>query len=412
METVRDPHLVTKETHAGPALRKHVAEFAELLVRDYLSKQGLSKTLAEMDNEGEELGRAKPTMTGWSTMAELIRLTDLLRANEAAGNESVDTILEVLAKELARESSVKMRKPVTLTVLRSAPSCAERARTTELRATLTRTGGNYGNPDPPKKKKVKQKTQPIPPAPTLKPGELKGNPSTLARPVSKFDIKKQHGVKLQPGAPRHLAQSLSAERWIPMDTRERMLRREFAETKLSLDKLKARADFEKNETKHHKLSELEQNGVEERYGIARKRACGLCRMEYSRVNLVCEVPIKAIDDLRKMWSEEFTPHPKHVKECAKGKFRAFTYDRVGVCTMCAQFFRVGQQEVYRPSVEARNAEKRRRAQKHSNELDKRFWDPVKQLDADRKDQLLGTAAAEIDVPGVRVPAAPLAVDKD
>ena len=80
--------------------------------------------------------------------------------------------------------------------------------------------------------------------------------------------------------------------------------------------------------------------------------------------------------------------------------------------MCAQFFRVGQQEIYRPSVEARNAEKRRRAQKRHDDLDKRFWDPVKQLDADRKDQLLGTAAAEIDVPGVRVPAAPLAVDKD
>ena len=28
--------------------------------------------------------------------------------------------------------------------------------------------------------------------------------------------------------------------------------------------------------------------------------------------------------------------------------------------MCAQFFKVGQQEVYRPSVEARNAEKRLR----------------------------------------------------
>ena len=139
METVRDPHLVTKETHAGPALRKHVAEFAELLVRDYLSKQGLSRTLNEMDAESEEIGRSKPTMTGWATMAELIRLTDLLRANEAAGNESVDTILEVLAKELARESSVKMRKPVTLTVLRSAPSCAERARTTLTLTTLTLT---------------------------------------------------------------------------------------------------------------------------------------------------------------------------------------------------------------------------------------------------------------------------------
>ena len=109
METVRDPHLVTKETHAGPALRKHVAEFAELLVRDYLSKQGLSRTLNEMDVESEEIGRTKPTMAGWATMAELIQLTHLLRANEAA-TDRVDTILEVLAKELARESSVKMRK--------------------------------------------------------------------------------------------------------------------------------------------------------------------------------------------------------------------------------------------------------------------------------------------------------------
>jgi hypothetical protein len=80
--------------------------------------------------------------------------------------------------------------------------------------------------------------------------------------------------------------------------------------------------------------------------------------------------------------------------------------------MCAQFFRIGQQEVYRPSLEAKNKEARRKASKLSDVLDKRFWDPVKQLDADRRDQLLGTAAAEIDAPGVRVPAAPLAVDMD
>ena len=40
METVRDPHLVTKETHAGPALRKHVAEFAELLVETTSRSKG------------------------------------------------------------------------------------------------------------------------------------------------------------------------------------------------------------------------------------------------------------------------------------------------------------------------------------------------------------------------------------
>ena len=83
------------------------------------------------------------------------------------------------------------------------------------------------------------------------------------------------------------------------------------------------------------------------------------------MNLVCEVPIKAIDDFRKMWSEEFTPHPRHVKECAKGKFRAFTYDRIGVCTMCAQFFRVGQQEGVSAVGRARTRETRRPGQKLS-----------------------------------------------
>ena len=150
----------------------------------------------------------------------------------AKGERGADdcTILEVLAKG-TRKRIVGQNAEARHThrIPRSAPSCAERARTTELRATLTRTGGNYGHPDPPKKKKTKQKTQPIPPAPTLKLKE--GNPSTLSRPVSNYVIK-PHGVKVQPGAPRHLAQSLSAERWIPMDTRERMLRREFAETKL------------------------------------------------------------------------------------------------------------------------------------------------------------------------------------
>ena len=108
METVRDPHLVTKETHAGPALRKHVAEFAELLVRDYLSKQGLSKTLARWTEQ--EIGRTKPTMTGWATMAELIRPTDLLRANEAATDE-VTRSSRCLAKELPENRRSRCGSP-------------------------------------------------------------------------------------------------------------------------------------------------------------------------------------------------------------------------------------------------------------------------------------------------------------
>ena len=115
----------------------------------------------------------------------------------------------------------------------------------------------------------------------------------------------------------------------------------------------SRKNFVETDKLHHRLSELEQNQTEERYGIKKKKRCGLCHLEYSLINLVLSVPFKAVQDLRNTWAEEFETHKAHVKECSR-THKAFTYDQVGVCVLCSQFFQLGQQDMYRPSYEKRS----------------------------------------------------------
>ena len=225
-----------------------------------------------------------------------------------------------------------MRKPVTLTVLRSSPLLRRKGPNNGAQSDSNKNGRQLWTPRPAKEEENKAKDA----AHSARAFHQTqgGQPVLLYRGPSRITCHKPHGVKVQPGAPRHLAQSLSAERWIPMDTRESACcGGSSPRPNSALDKLKARADFEKNDLNTTNCQSSNRTAWKAQWDRP-EEGLWVMSMEYSRVNLVCEVPIKAIDDLRKMWSEEFTPHPRHVKECAKGKFRAFTYDR-SVCARCA-----------------------------------------------------------------------------
>ena len=60
-----------------------------------------------------------------------------------------------------------------------------------------------------------------------------------------------------------------------------------------------------DKARRQKLTDLEQNHAEELRGIARKKKCGLCLLEYSNVNLVLTVPYKAVVDIRTTWIEAY-----------------------------------------------------------------------------------------------------------
>lgn len=412
MESVVDePNFALDPREAG-ALRQHIGEFSEMLVRDFLRGRGLDETLATLDAESASHGARAPTMESWKSMASLLGLVELMQANADAPGGGYPSILEVLAKELVRETNIKMRRPVTMTVLHGAPSCAEQ-RSASL-AQLTRTGPGPGDDPrsslprsgrPDSRKKDREARKPaLPPPPTLGPGELAGGASTLHKSLGK--INRPAGLR---SAPRvvaaHSRVKLSRENWIPMDCRERMLQRDLSVTKSNIELMVSRKNFVETDKLHHRLSELEQNQTEERYGIKKKKRCGLCHLEYSLINLVLSVPFKAVQDLRNTWAEEFQTHPAHVKACAR-THKAFTYDQVGVCVLCSQFFQLGQQDMYRPSYEKKVAEKCRKVKKENEAAAKRYWDPVKQLEDDRRRFKSNSAAPSES--GVRVPPAPLA----
>lgn len=332
------------------SLNPHISMFSELVVRDFLRSKGLDRTLACLTEELESRGDKAPDLDGWCSMGKLLELPELLNANSC-----FSTILEVLVKELTRETNVKMRRPVTLT-MKTVPKCASMSQL----------------PVPEHKPRVQRKP--------MLPERAASSPGRRAPPPKmppKFVMRE------------HRDSPFSRENWIPMDKREKMLQRNLQTLKLNLDELDAYDKFVKNEKRHQKLSDLEKTQLAERYGLKKKKACGLCGLNYSDINLVLKVPYKAIQDLRSQWAEIYGDDPRATTH----KKPAFTYDEVGVCVFCAQFFRLGQQDVYRPSYEQKVAEKNRKLRIEHEANAKAYWDPVKQLDLERQERYPELAAA-------------------
>jgi hypothetical protein len=156
--------------------------------------------------------------------------------------------------------------------------------------------------------------------------------------LGSYSTSKQTTAKLSAAHPSVRA-TLSREHWIPNDLRERMLERSLSATKANVELLDARDKFVRTAQSRHTLSELEQSLAEEKFGLRRRKRCGLCDLEYSKINLGLSVPLKAIVDLRERWSSETEPDAMHVAAARRQRKTANAYDEVAVCSLCAQFFR-------------------------------------------------------------------------
>ncbi|KAJ1449371.1 hypothetical protein M885DRAFT_590465 [Pelagophyceae sp. CCMP2097] len=419
----------------GAVLEARVAQFSELAVKDWLQKKGYERTLAALESDFAASGRAAPSADAWYATAQLLDLPRLLQASKG-----LDTIVEVCVKELVRETSIRMRRPVTLTFTQKDRRAATATGATAASAATSPNGwaagwanagfsaacaeaaGSAADADGAAVKVAKART--------LKFGLPLEATAAFAdpRPAPLFHVSlgkqltlgsssrsKLPSTKLSVVHPSVRA-SLSREHWIPMDLRERMLERSLSATKANVELLEARNKFVHTEHSHHTLSELEQSLAEERFGLRHRKRCGLCDLEYSKINLVLAVPLKAIVDLRERWTSEMEPDAMHVAAARRQRKTAAAYDEIFVCALCAQFFRLGQQEIYRPSYEkkpaaASNSETRTpsipqipasspkktcrfRSLERSAKLQAQqdaealaYWDPVKQLEATRAKQM-------------------------
>lgn len=193
----------------------------------------------------------------------------------------------------------------------------------------------------------------------------------------------------------------SRESWIPDHIREKMVQRDLtvAKRNLEFNDMYDRSSFVASE-EGEGMSPFERNLTKEKFGLASRKACGLCCRQFLPINLIMAVPLKAIFDMRDTWGAKFDPEgskSRIVNVNPNLKRAPACYDRTRVCAFCAQLFD-NQQEIYRPSFETKEAEK-----EHANEVERErthaiMSDPLKRMDDERAHKILDTeTAAKTDV---------------
>jgi len=201
------------------------------------------------------------------------------------------------------------------------------------------------------------------------------------------------------------------EYYMPVEMRARMIHRSM-EVMRKNEEEAARVDsVTKQNAARLKLDELKKNHQEEVFQLKKKRACGLCEVKFSEVNLPVAVTLKAIYDLRHTWMLRRTAQLEAQKQAAlqarkspggdlesdlsivsvdkkeDAKHRVTvlvqngallqptrSYDQRRVCSFCAQFFE--SDEVYRPSFGAKLAKLQAEKREKETAEDNKFWDPL------------------------------------
>jgi hypothetical protein len=124
--------------------------------------------------------------------------------------------------------------------------------------------------------------------------------------------------------------------------------------------------------------------------LERERECGLCNTIYKPINLILAVPRKAVLDIRESWGEKYDPVGSEKLKADVSTIRLLKlpstgaiYDEVRVCAFCSQLFEK-QQENYRPSWEAREADRILKEANERERLEKARWDPLKTVEVERE----------------------------
>ena len=209
----------------------------------------------------------------------------------------------------------------------------------------------------------------------------------------------------------------SIENWIPEEFRSQMLKRNLAIAKenyescylnnlsfssrrnmnhttndngiLSKSKHKNRTPTNKGEDEENKQDLILARSLsKEKYGIEQRKPCGLCGLKFLPLNLVMAVTFKAVLDIRDSWGDKYDPEGrKHVMVNPNLRKAPACYNQTRVCAFCSQLFDQ-QQDHYRPSWEAKEAEKERIRRNEEDARRKILNDPLSQMEKERIEQIV------------------------
>jgi len=182
----------------------------------------------------------------------------------------------------------------------------------------------------------------------------------LARPLSASPNIRRQMKSLAVQSPLHShRKATSRENWIPEEVRQKMVERDLVVAMENLESKQVRLNSNMNVVKQRSLDSFERSLSKEKYGIEQRKPCGLCCSRFLPVNLVMAVPLKAVLDIRDSWGDKYDPEGSiRVRVNPNLRKAPACYNSARLCAFCSQLFD-RQQETYRPSWEAKEAEKER-----------------------------------------------------
>jgi len=377
-----------------------VEDFAHSIVRDYLRELGFEKTLDAFTSEAKALKVQPPTTDSWYAVSQRLDLPAIIRANNGPHGRHHLAMLEVLLEHLLTETG-RVRaatQPPTLTVTRRRRGAADdkaqggggggggrRQREPQdeggqlvASQQMGRSSGaamgppGYGlgggggaggagsgdelpsgGPSEAQLREAAAAAAAARAAKKKKADDLAAKAAAGGGGGKAESKKKEKAEKADFGLDEDAAWRPSKESWIPMDTRMRMMREEISANKNRVA-VEAREETRlKQWSAEGANTALELERTREKYSCKRQQKCGLCALEFLRVNLPMVVSFKAVIDLRASWGcvgeqgsgvdgESFA-NLSRPPRC---------YDTTSICVFCAQFFDgPNAQQAYRPVEE-------------------------------------------------------------
>jgi len=341
--------------------------FACMLVREFLKKKKLGRSLAVFDaeirnkkNMFKEMLDDKVSTNIWLTMLQRVGLAVHADVNDAHNStSSIERVIARAAENVALSSSTAVVVPPSQRSKKSEYGNKSKGHKRyergihdigEIEESSSRSSdrGSFNDHTADVGRSF----------PARAGGKKRDNSRS---PRSKFSRQKAHGKvsfipeiakrgagtsKKSIARPRRALEDhrgdakLSKESWIPMPLRMRMLRRDMSVMKVNRESMKQLDEvyFEKSRKNcdthsvNKSLERSKRNDELTRRG-RKKHACALCDMNYTPANLPFRVSYKAIIDLRLSWGVEIPPDSRY------SRFPHW-YKSVKVCQFCSQFFQL------------------------------------------------------------------------
>ena len=296
-------------------------------------------------------------------MALKLHLPDMMR------DSTLDSVAENMTAALILDASQRMRKDADVIVC----GLAEKPRASTLPLPpVTTMQNSYDDDNFAERLNAVEETDTI----LLQKMKHRGGQITTKYSLSASRIQSEKSVVYRPTLPKG---KHSTENWIPEATRFRSIHRDIAVAKENLRSTMILETEQARGLRRFKLTDIQKARVEEELGTKKKARCACCLLEFSQVNLVMKIPVKAVIDIRKKWSEGRGGWWD--KDDARLAAIPRCYEGAGVCRFCSQFFH--NQEEYRPSFDTIAFEERKAQYFEAKRLEKEYWDPLKMVEKDR-----------------------------